>query len=139
MAADLLTCNECNYLITVDYFSSFFEVDFLTDTLSRMVIEKLSVQFARHGILDIFMSDNGPQFINDTFKCFMKKWNIRHVTSSSCYPQSNGKVKNAVKTCKMLMKKAEKSRSDICLALLDHGNTPSEATGTSPAQLIFFN
>ena len=41
VAADLFTCNERNYLITVDYFSSFFEVDFLTDTLSRTVIEKL--------------------------------------------------------------------------------------------------
>ena len=39
VAADLLTCNKRNYLITVDYFSSYFEVDFLTDTLSRMVIE----------------------------------------------------------------------------------------------------
>ena len=103
-----------------------FLSDFLTDTLSRTVIEKLSVQFARHGIPDIFMSDNGPQFINDTFKCFMKKWNIRHVTSSPRYPQSNGKVENAVETCKMLMKMAEKSRSDICLVLLDYRNTPQK-------------
>ena len=89
VAADLFTCNERNYLITVDYFSSFFEVDFLTDSLSRTVIKKLSVQFARHGIPDIFMSDNGLQFINDTFKYFMKKWNICHVTSSPHYPLSN--------------------------------------------------
>ena len=40
VAADSFTCNECNYLITIDYFSSFLEVNFLTDTLSRTVIEK---------------------------------------------------------------------------------------------------
>ena len=66
VGADPFTCNERNYLITFVYFSSFFEVDFLTDTLSRMVIKKLSVQFAGHGIPDIFMSDNGPQFINSS-------------------------------------------------------------------------
>ena len=110
VAADLLTWNEHNYLITTDYFSSFFEVELLADTLSRMGIEKLSVHFAKHGIPDIFISDNGPQFINETFKCFMKKWNICHVTSSPHYPLSNGKVENAVKTCKMLMKKAKKNK-----------------------------
>ena len=102
-----------------------------------MVIEILSVQFARYGILDIFMSDNGLEFINDSFKCFMKKWNIHCITSLPHHPQSNGKVENAVKTCKILMKKAEKSRSDIRLPLLDYRNTPSEGTCTSPAQRLF--
>ena len=37
----------------------------------------------------------------------------------------------------MLMEKPEKLGSDIYLALLDYKNTPSEATGTSPAQRLF--
>ena len=97
------------------------------------MIEILSVHFARLAIPDIFMSDNGPQFITDAFKCFMKKWNIRHVTTSPHYPQSSEKFENAVKTCKMLMKEAKNRGVISVLALLVYRNTPLEATGTSPA------
>ena len=137
VGTDLFSCSQRNYLITVDYYSSYFEVDYLKDTLSTTVIEKLAVHFARHGIPDILVSDNGPQFDSDVFRCFTKMWKFQHVTSLPRYPQSNGKVENAVKICKGLMKKAEKSRSDICLALLNFCNTPLEATGTSPVQKIF--
>ena len=95
------------------------------------------MHFARHGIPDIIVSDNSPQFDSDVFRCFTKMWKFQHVTSSPRYPQSNGKVENAVKICKGLMKKAEKSRSDICLALLDFRNTLQEATGTSQVHKIF--
>ena len=40
-----------------DYYLSFLEVDYLQDTLSITVIEKLAVHFARHRIPDIPVSD----------------------------------------------------------------------------------
>ena len=46
-----------DYLVTVDCYSSFFEIDFLSDTSSKSVISKLKHHFARHGIPDVVISD----------------------------------------------------------------------------------
>ena len=65
----------------------------------------LKQQFARHGIPDIVFSDNSP-FLSREFKIFAANYEFRHDTSSPRYPQSNGKVENAIKTAKRLMTKA---------------------------------
>ena len=113
------------YLITVDYYSNFFEIDRLEDTRSAAVISKLKQHFARHGIPDKVISDNGPQFISQQFNDFKLKWEFDHRTSSPRYPKSNGKAENAVKSAKQLMKKAKHSGQKPWLAVLDFRNTPS--------------
>ncbi|CAC5408071.1 unnamed protein product [Mytilus coruscus] len=50
---DLMTFQSKNYLVTVDYYSNYWEVDYLEDTLALTVIRKLRAQFARHGIPDV--------------------------------------------------------------------------------------
>ena len=42
-----------------------------------------------------------------------------------------------MKICKTLLKKSQLAKSDIHLALLNHRNTPTELTNTSPAQRLF--
>ena len=59
------------------------------------------------------------------------------MTSSPCYPQSNGKAENAVKTVKRLFTKCHEAGQSEYRALLDWRNTPSEGIGTSPAQRFF--
>ena len=49
VGTDLLSFEGRNYLITVDYYSNFFEIDFLKETLSEDVITKLKHHFARLG------------------------------------------------------------------------------------------
>ena len=83
------------------------------------------------------MSDNGPQYASEEIRCFSQEWKFKHVTSSLRYPQSNGKAESAVKTCKMLLKRADLAKTDIYLALLDHRNTPTEQTNLSPVQRLF--
>ena len=72
------------------------------------------------------MSDNGPPFNSCEFQQFATNYDVEHVTSSPCYPQSNGKVENAIETAKSLLKKSKAARSDIYLALLEWRNTPSK-------------
>ncbi len=59
-----------------------------------------------------------------------------HITSNPGYPQSNGKAESAVKTTKHIMEKAKIIGSDPWLSLLDHRNTPTTGTQTSPAQRL---
>ena len=90
--------------------------------------------FSRYGVPDQVMSDNGPQFSSSEFRSFATKWGFEHITASPRYPQSNGKVENAVKTVKLLFNKCKDSGQSEYKALLDWRNTPSEGIGTSPAQ-----
>ena len=48
----------------------------------------------------------------------------------------NGKVENAVKTCKGLLLKAKEDKRDSLLAILSWRNTPSEGLSTSPVQRL---
>ena len=137
VGTDLFMYNNQTYITAVDYFSNFIEMDRLRDSSSRTTIKALKTYFSRHGIPDVLVSDNGPQYSSDEFRCFSHTWKFKHVTLSPRYPQSNGKAESAVKTCKMLLKKAELAKSDFYLALLDHRNIPTEPTQLSPAQRLF--
>ncbi len=92
--------------------------------------------FARYGIPDVLVLDNGPQFASDEFATFAQKWGFEHIISSPHYPQSNGKEENAVKTVKRLFSKCKNNNSSEFMALLDWRNTPTEGLGSSPAQLF---
>lgn len=92
--------------------------------------------FARYGIPDVLVTDNGPQFASAEFAVFAKTWMFKHSTSSPYHPQSNGKAENAVKTVKRLFTKCKESGQSEFLALLDWRNTPTEGIGTSPAQRL---
>ena len=133
VGVDLFTFNQTNYLIIVDYFSGFWEIDPLENTTASHIIRNMKMQFARHGIPDVCVSDNGPQFTAHEYKKFSKQW----IASNSLrYPKSNGKVENAVGAAKRLMKKAKKNSSDAYLALLDYRNTPTQRLDTNPAQRL---
>ena len=49
------------------------------------------------------MSDNRQQVDSKDMKQFTSTYNIKHVTSSLYYPQSNGIAKRPVKTAKLLL------------------------------------
>ncbi|KAI8490490.1 hypothetical protein Bbelb_317580 [Branchiostoma belcheri] len=134
---DLFTFQQREYLITVDYYSNYFEIDRCENTRAATVVKKLKAQFARHGIPDVVISDNGPQFTAEEFEKFAREWNFKHQPSSPGYPQSNGKAENAVKTAKQLMEKAFRGKTDPYLALLDLRNMPTQGVGSSPAQRLF--
>lgn len=136
VGTDLFSFRDKDYLITVDYYSNFWEVDYLPDTKSNTVIRKLKAHFAGQGIPDVLISDNGPQYTSQEFRQFSRRWEFEHRMSSHGYSQSNGKVESAVKTAKRLMMKAQAAGQDPYLAILYHHNTPSQGLNTSPAQRL---
>ena len=70
VCTDLFMFDQYHYLIAVDYYSSFFEVDKLDMTDSRTVIDKLKMQFSRHGVPEMVISDSGPQYASTEFAKF---------------------------------------------------------------------
>lgn len=69
------------------------------------------VRFARYGVPDVLMTDNGPQFASAEFTSFATAWSFTHRTSSPHSPQSNGKAENAVRTVKHLFTKCREIRA----------------------------
>ena len=82
VGTDLFSINEKNYLITVDYYSHFFEVDYLPDLSATTVITKLKHHFARHGIPDVVVSDCGTQYTSANLKKFSDEWRFKHAMAS---------------------------------------------------------
>ena len=118
-------------MLVVDYFSRYVEIAQLSPTRSTDVIVHLKSIFARHGIPETLVSDNGPQFSGHTMREFAVDYGFKHVTSSPKYPRSNGEAERAVQTVKNLLKKAR----DPYRALLAYRATPL-SNGYSPAQLL---
>ena len=99
IAVDLFVVGHQTFLIMVDYWSNFFEAVEIHRKTARAVVAQSKVRFARHGIPEVPISDNGPGFDNQEFKNFSTGWLFEHRTSSPRYPKANGNVENAVKTC----------------------------------------
>ena len=128
---DLFELSGKTYLIIIDYYSRWIEVVHLQNTSSSSVIDHCKSVFARFGIPEIVVSDNGPQFSSKDFLNFSKYYDFTHVTSSPYHPQGNGEAERAVGTVKNLLKKAD----DPYLALLQYRSTPLQH-GASPAELL---
>ncbi len=137
VATDIFELDGCSFLILVDSYSGFFEIAQLTGTKSSSVITHCKSQFARHGIPDKLISDNGPQFASQEFMQFTHEYGFQHTTSSPHFPQSNGLAERYVQTAKKLLKKAKQSGNDPYLALLTYRNTPTDEVLGSPSQRLF--
>ena len=87
--------------------------------------------FARHGIPQFVISDNGPQYSSFSFAQFAKSYGFQHCTSSPGYPQANGEAERVVQLVKQLWRKEE----DPYLALMSYLSTPIKV-GYSPDQLL---
>jgi transposase InsO family protein len=137
IGVDLFTFSQQEYLLLVDYYSKFIEVEWLkSDTRSATIITHLKSQFARHGIPEIVISDNGPQFSSREFQAFAKEWEFSHQTSSPYHAQSNGMAERGIQTIKLMLKKSKADGKDPYLSLLSLRSTPLEDVGVSPAQLL---
>ena len=100
VASDLFSFEGKDFLITVDYYSRNFEVDFLPDTRSTTIITKLKAQFSRNGIPSVFHSDNAMYYASGLFQDFAKDWGFTHLTSSPIHPRSNGLAEKNCWHCK---------------------------------------
>ncbi|KAK2556262.1 Transposon Tf2-6 polyprotein [Acropora cervicornis] len=133
VSQDLFALNGSAYLITVDHYSDFYELDRLPSIQSSSVIQATKQHFSRHGVPHTLITDNGAQFTSEAFRAFAEKYKFKHITSSPYWSQSNGRAEAAVKSAKHILLTAE----DADLALLSVCNTPPAGHTYSPAKRLF--
>ena len=133
VSADIMELNNRHYLVIVDRYSKWVELNLLENMTSKNVIKHLKSQFSRFGIPDEFYSDNQSTFVSSEFRSFAKEYGFDCVTSSPTFAQSNGLAERAVQTVKDLLKKAK----DPYLAMLSYRTTAIDDIGLSPAEMMF--
>ena len=97
---DMFMYKKATYLLVVDFASSYVEITKLGAMTSPDVILHLRSIFARQGIPETVVSDNGPQYASYEFARFASEEGFTH------YPQSNGKAERTVQTVKAMLKKS---------------------------------
>jgi len=128
-------------IVLVDYFTEWVEAKAVNKIESSDVIEFLIEVFSRHGIPEILISGNGPQFISNQTKGFLDIYNVYLKPSTPYHPETNGKVENRYKQIgKYLRLLSEQCRDwDEVLpsALCALRTTKNEKTGFSSFELLY--
>ena len=134
VGTDLFQYGGQTYLLVTDFYSKYFEIELIRQNTAICVINNLKKIFARFGIPEKVVSDNGLQYSNTKnvfsnnheFKKFAEEWVLSHTTSSPEYSQSNGAAERTVQTAKRILKKAAAENKDPFEGLFKYRNTPLE-------------
>lgn len=126
-----------SYLVCVDAYSKWPEVIRMNNTTAETTVKVLRRLFTQHGLPSQVVSDNGRQFVSDSFKQFLASNGIRHITTPCYHPSSNGLAERFVQTFKKVLH-CNPDNIDIGLSnfLLAYRNTAHATTGETPAQLL---
>ncbi|XP_064470186.1 uncharacterized protein K02A2.6-like [Ornithodoros turicata] len=124
--------------ILVDAFSKWVEAEVVPSPSAEATISCLRSIFARHGLPDLVVSDNGPAFVSAKYTEFLKRNGVRKVLIPPYHPASNGAAERVVQTIKNKLKKASIGdfKTQLSRALFSYRTTPHEITGASPAELL---
>ncbi|UYV64396.1 hypothetical protein LAZ67_3000523 [Cordylochernes scorpioides] len=134
VSLDIFYIQKKPHLLVVDRYSGYPEVFALNPPTAINVKNKLRETFARFGIPETMMSDNGPPFRSEIMTDFCIKWGIKQLFSSPQLHRSNGLAERNIQTVKNQLIKCRDEGSDPYLAILTYGNTPKNDR-PSPAQL----
>ena len=74
----LFVIGQQTLLIMVNYCSTFFKVVEIHRKTAQALITQFKVQFAQHGIPEVLISNNGPEFGNGKFKNVSTEWQFAH-------------------------------------------------------------
>ena len=102
---DFFEKGKLNFLIVVDDYSKWLEVIPMVSITSLKTIEVLRSLFARYGIPEEVVSDNGPQLASEEFSQFLKQNGVKFTRVPPYHPASNGAAERSVQTAKTFLTK----------------------------------
>jgi len=137
-----VTNNNNQYIVVlVDYFTGWVEAESHKRIESKDIIKFLSTVFSRHGIPELLITDNGPQFISAQTKGFLDIYGIYMLPATPYHPETNGKVENRNKEIgkylRLLSKKERQWDEILPSALWVLRTVKSEKTGFSSFELMY--
>jgi len=103
------------FLIVVDAHTKWPEVIRMTSTSATRTIEELRKLFTAHSLPEQPVSDNGPQFVTDEFRAFMKSNGIKHIKSAPYHPATNVLAERFVQTFKQALRAVMTEKKPLSL------------------------
>lgn len=127
--------------VMVDYYSRWVEAVVLKSTTSDVIVRWMRNIFSIHGIPMSIKSDNGPQFISETYVAFLQEYGIKAKHVTPYWPQANGGVERMNRAFMKALRAAnvenENWRNGLTSFLMNYRSTPHFSTGVTPAELMF--
>ena len=128
------------FLLIVDSHSKWPEIQIMSTTTASKTVSVLREVFARYGLPQQLVSDNGPQFIAEEFSEFLRLNGVKHIRSAPYHPATNGAVERMVQTMKQSLKAGVSQgipvEQSLMKFLLHYRITPHAVTGASPCSLF---
>ncbi|UYV71532.1 K02A2.6-like, partial [Cordylochernes scorpioides] len=127
------------FMVLVDAYTKWLEIVIIKDITSRTIIGHLREIFARFGLPELLVTDNGRQFVSSEFEEFTKINGIRHTKTSPYNPSTNGLAERYVREFKNSLRKNQgKDSVEINLQrfLFAHRSFPQTVLKESPAELL---
>ena len=129
------------FFVVVDAHSKWPEVAIMpTSSTSQKTIYILWSLFARYGLPEQLVSDNGPQFTSNEFEQFARANGIRHIKSAPYHPASNGQVERFIRTMKRSLRASERDgrslQHNLAEFLFTYRTTAHATTNTTPSELF---
>ena len=107
-------------------------------TTTSKTVEALRTVFARNGLPEQLVSDNGPKFTAEEFQLFLKKNGVKHVRTISS--SHNGLAERFIQTMKQsltsMKQDLDSTQTKLSKFLMKYRNTPHSTTGETPATLF---
>ena len=129
------------YLIVVDSFTKWPEIMKCRKPTTDNTVNFLHELFARFGVPDCIVSDNGTQFTSNSFKEFCDTFMVEHITIAPYHPRSNGQAERFVDTFERALRKAKGTPTDKAIQefLQVYRVTPNPNTSSAltPAEAMF--
>ncbi len=85
------------YLVVIDAHSKWLEVVPMGVCTATYTVQALRTIFARFGVPESIVSDNGPQFVAADFQAFCTANGIHQIRVAPYHPSSNGMTERAVR------------------------------------------
>ena len=129
------------FFVVVDAHSKWPEVAIMsTSSTTLKTIDILRSLFARYGLPEQLVSDNGPQFTSNEFGQFVRANGIRHIKSAPYHPASNGQVERFIRTMKRSLRASEKDgrslQHNLAEFLFTYRTTAHATTNATPSKLF---
>lgn len=133
--------NKFFILTIIDNYSRYLEAIPLTNIKSSTVINSLNEYFARFGLPQAIISDNGTNFTSDEFENYLSTLSIEHRKTSFYYPMANGLIERSHRILKESIASMCNNNWEWTKRLLFfklHYNASIHGvTGYPPAELFF--
>ncbi|UYV66983.1 K02A2.6-like [Cordylochernes scorpioides] len=127
------------FLVIVDAYTKWLEIFILKEITSRTIIYHLRQVFARFGLPELLVTDNGRQFVSKEFEEFTKMNGIRHTKTSPYNPSTNGLAERYVREFKTSLRKnsgKDSLETNLERFLLAQRAFPQTVMKESPAELL---